>query len=86
MTLRAGDAQTWFPPSMGEQVIVLSPEGDFANAAILPVRQIQVPSIKSAYRNRDSSNDGGDLCNKAAYRRHRQMIINIPIRHTLTVC
>ena len=36
ITFRAGDAQTWFPPSMGEQVIVLSPEGDFANAAILP--------------------------------------------------
>ena len=33
---RAGDAQTWFPPSMGEQVIVLSPEGDFTNAVILP--------------------------------------------------
>jgi phage baseplate assembly protein V len=36
ITFRAGDAQTWFPPSLGEQVIVLSPEGDFANAAILP--------------------------------------------------
>jgi phage baseplate assembly protein V len=36
ITLRAGDSQTWFPPSLGEQVIVLSPEGDFANAAILP--------------------------------------------------
>lgn len=36
MTTRAGDAQTWFPPSLGEQVIVLSPEGDFGNAAILP--------------------------------------------------
>jgi phage baseplate assembly protein V len=36
ITSRAGDAQTWFPPSMGEQVIVLSPEGDFTNAAILP--------------------------------------------------
>ena len=36
ITLRAGDAQTWFPPSLGEQVIVLSPEGDFTQAAILP--------------------------------------------------
>lgn len=35
-TYRAGDAQTWFPPSVGEQVIVLSPEGEFTNAAILP--------------------------------------------------
>ncbi|AEK62829.1 site-specific recombinase [Collimonas fungivorans Ter331] len=34
ITLRAGDAQTWFPPSLGEQVIALSPEGDFANTAI----------------------------------------------------
>jgi len=36
ITLRAGDAQTWFPPSLGEQVIVFSPEGEFTNAVILP--------------------------------------------------
>ena len=36
ISMRAGDAQTWFPPSLGEQVIVLSPEGDFTQAAILP--------------------------------------------------
>ena len=36
ISMRSGDAQTWFPPSMGEQVIVLSPEGDFTQAAILP--------------------------------------------------
>lgn len=28
-TGRAGDAQTWWPPSKGEQVILFSPEGDF---------------------------------------------------------
>jgi phage baseplate assembly protein V len=36
ISMRAGDAQTWFPPSMGEQVIVPSPDGDFTQAAILP--------------------------------------------------
>ncbi|MFJ2990713.1 phage baseplate assembly protein V [Collimonas sp. NPDC087041] len=36
ITLRAGDAQSWFPPSVGEQVIVLSPEGELPNAVILP--------------------------------------------------
>jgi phage baseplate assembly protein V len=36
VSLRAGDAQTWFPPSLGEQVIVFSPEGEFTNAVILP--------------------------------------------------
>jgi phage baseplate assembly protein V len=36
ITLRAGDAQTWFPPSLGEQVIVFSPEGELTNAVILP--------------------------------------------------
>ncbi|MFJ2988334.1 phage baseplate assembly protein V [Collimonas sp. NPDC087041] len=35
ITLRAGDAQSWFPPSLGEQVIVLSPEGELTNAVIL---------------------------------------------------
>jgi len=33
---RAGDAQTWWPPSMGEQVILLSPEGNFDNAVVWP--------------------------------------------------
>ncbi|MFJ2986601.1 phage baseplate assembly protein V [Collimonas sp. NPDC087041] len=36
ITLRAGDAQSWFPPSVGEQVIVFSPEGELTNAVILP--------------------------------------------------
>lgn len=35
-TLRAGDAQTWWPPSLGEKVLLLSPEGDFNQAIILP--------------------------------------------------
>ncbi|PFH10862.1 phage baseplate assembly protein V [Collimonas sp. PA-H2] len=52
ITLRAGDAQTWFPPSMGEQVIVLSPEGDFTQAAILPAiysDKYKSPSTNPAY-------------------------------------
>jgi len=32
---RAGAFRTWSPPSAGEQVIVLSPEGDIAGAFIL---------------------------------------------------
>lgn len=36
ITLRAGDAQTWWPPSIGEQVMLLSPEGNFDNAVVLP--------------------------------------------------
>ena len=35
-TTRAGDAQTWWPPSLGEQVVLLSPEGNFDHAIILP--------------------------------------------------
>lgn len=35
-TLRAGGAQTWWPPTLGEKVIMFSPEGDFNQAIILP--------------------------------------------------
>jgi len=33
---RAGDAAIWSPPSPGEQVLVLSPEGDIERAIVLP--------------------------------------------------
>lgn len=33
---RAGDARTWWAPSVGEQVILLSPGGDLAAGIILP--------------------------------------------------
>lgn len=33
---RAGDATIWSPPSIGEQVLVLSPEGDLARGIVLP--------------------------------------------------
>ena len=49
---RAGDAQTWWPPSIGEQVILLSPEGNFDNAVILPAMysdQFQPPSNNPAH-------------------------------------
>ncbi|MEM4987647.1 phage baseplate assembly protein V [Collimonas sp. H4R21] len=52
INMRAGDAQTWFPPSLGEQVIVLSPEGDFTQAAILPAiysDKFKSPSSNPAY-------------------------------------
>lgn len=35
-TLRAGNAQTWFPPSIGEQVILFSPEGDLNQSIAFP--------------------------------------------------
>ena len=33
-TPRAGDAQTWWAPSVGEQVVIMSPGGDLENAFI----------------------------------------------------
>ncbi|MEB0177015.1 phage baseplate assembly protein V [Undibacterium sp. CCC3.4] len=35
LTERAGDTQTWWAPSEGEQVLVLSPEGDFNQSVIV---------------------------------------------------
>ena len=35
-TSRAGEAVTWWQPSIGEQVVLLSPGGDMAAAVILP--------------------------------------------------
>jgi len=34
--LRAGDARSWWAPSVGEQVVLLSPGGDLTAGAILP--------------------------------------------------
>lgn len=36
LTYRAGDARTWWAPSIGEQVILLCPGGDTARGAVLP--------------------------------------------------
>ncbi len=36
LSLRAGDAVTWFPPSAGEQCLLISPGGDLLNAFALP--------------------------------------------------
>jgi len=35
ITVRAGNARTWWSPSIGEQVIVLSPDGDLSKGKIL---------------------------------------------------
>lgn len=35
LTGRAGSVRIWSPPSIGEQVLVLSPEADFANGLVL---------------------------------------------------
>ena len=36
ITPRAGSARTWWAPSVGEQVMILSPGGDPARAVVLP--------------------------------------------------
>ncbi|MCP5136036.1 MAG: phage baseplate assembly protein V [Gammaproteobacteria bacterium] len=36
LTHRAGDAVTWWAPSVGEQVLVLAPQGDLGQAVVLP--------------------------------------------------
>jgi len=36
LTSRAGSTQTWCSPSVGEQVILLSPEGDLMQSVVLP--------------------------------------------------
>jgi len=36
LTWRAGTTQTWCPPTVGEQVILLSPEGDLMQSVVLP--------------------------------------------------
>ena len=33
---RAGGLRVWAPPSVGEQCLVLSPEGDLGNGIVLP--------------------------------------------------
>ena len=35
-TVRAGKATVWWPPTLGEQVLLLSPGGDLAQAMVLP--------------------------------------------------
>jgi phage baseplate assembly protein V len=36
VSLRAGDTRTWSPPSIGESVLLICPEGDLAAAVALP--------------------------------------------------
>src|SRR5689334_18717645 len=52
ITLRSGDAQTWWPPSVGEQVILFSPEGDLMQSVVLPAvysEQFPSPSTNPAH-------------------------------------
>ncbi|WP_038496801.1 phage baseplate assembly protein V [Collimonas arenae] len=52
ITARAGETQIWCPPSLGEQVILLSPEGDFNKAAVLPAvysDKFKTPSTNPAH-------------------------------------
>jgi phage baseplate assembly protein V len=52
LTARAGDVQTWWPPSVGEQVILLSPEGDFNQSVVIPAvysNLAKQPSTNSAH-------------------------------------
>ncbi|UTW43221.1 phage baseplate assembly protein V [bacterium SCSIO 12844] len=36
MTQRSGDCLTWWSPSLGEQVVILSPSGELNNGVVLP--------------------------------------------------
>ena len=36
LAARAGDARSWWPPSLGEQVLLLAPGGDLKRAMVLP--------------------------------------------------
>ena len=36
LTIRAGDDRTWWAPSVGEQVLILSPSGELAAGVVLP--------------------------------------------------
>lgn len=53
LTSRAGNAATWWQPSVGEQVLLLSPGGDLAAGVILPALysdQHPAPSLDPAMR------------------------------------
>lgn len=61
LTQRAGDDRTWWAPSVGEQVLVLSPDGELAAGFILPAVYTQAapaPSTNPAIH-RVTYRDGG---------------------------
>jgi phage baseplate assembly protein V len=54
---RAGDARTWWAPSVGEQVLLLCPGGDPANGVVLP----------ALYSTAQPRPDGSDTAHVAVY-------------------
>lgn len=47
ITSRAGEDKSWSPPSIGEQVVILSPSGEMAQGIVLPAiyqNKYQAPS------------------------------------------
>ena len=49
LTTRAGADRTWWAPTLGEQVLILAPSGDLANAVALPaIYQVAAPPPESA--------------------------------------
>lgn len=52
LTLRSGTTQTWCPPTVGEQVILFSPEGDLMQSVVLPAVYSELhptPSTNSSH-------------------------------------
>lgn len=62
-TLRAGASKTWNPPTVGEQVLVVSPSGDLASAfAVLAINSNHYPApCTEANITRDVFPDGAQI-------------------------
>lgn len=61
LTAQAGTDRNWHPPSVGEQVVLLSPQGDYSQGVVLHgIYQAQCPAPANTpdqthYRNADGS-------------------------------
>ena len=74
-TGRAGAVSFWSPPSVGEQVVVLSPQGDLAAGFALP----------ALYADRAPPPDGATRSNTVLAFADGASLIYDPERHALTV-
>ena len=65
---RAGDDAEWWPPQLGEQVVLLSPSGDLAQAFVLPAVYSDAHAAPSADADRRVTQyaDGAEIVYDAA--------------------